>query len=351
MTTTQRNIVGLLVLVVAFLFAQSAAADVFTVGDGTPQGCTETALKDTLALPAASGGGTVVFACGPDPAAITLTAFEETDGVDGGTYLVLPDQVTIDGGGMITLISQPKYLTATIIVVHQNTSAALNNLSMTSNTVRNVTGVRNEGILNITNCVLFNIDGGGGVINSGVLTVADSTFTGNFGNSGGGAILNIGTATVSHSTLSQNRTGNRGGAIENAGTFVLNNSTVDDNSCGKGGGAISIGNFSYFPSPGFMTINNSSLSRNFGGGAIEVTRGSLTIHNSEITDNEGGGFYAGGITIDGPPVEVLIYNSTITGNRTLVTGGGGGIWNWGAGDFALFHTEVTGNTPTDIVQQ
>ena len=63
---------------------------------------------------------------------------------------------------------------------------------------------------------------GGGIYNSGTLTLTNSTVSGNSATSGGGAIFNnnAGTLTLTNSTLSGNTAGGHGGGILNYGTLT-----------------------------------------------------------------------------------------------------------------------------------
>ncbi len=70
-----------------------------------------------------------------------------------------------------------------------------------------------------------NSSNGGGISNSGTLTVSNSTFSGNSAASIGGGISNDGTLTVSNSTLSGN-SATVGGGILNVGTLTVSNSTL-----------------------------------------------------------------------------------------------------------------------------
>src|SRR6516225_5114391 len=94
--------------------------------------------------------------------------------------------------------------------------------------------------------------GGGGIHNSGNLTLSNSAITGNYALSGssatGGGIYNSGTLTVRNSTFSGNTTSANfayGGAIYSSGPLVINNSTVSGNSVGgrfaDGGGIYTAG--------------------------------------------------------------------------------------------------------------
>jgi hypothetical protein len=68
------------------------AAKPIIVGDGTAASCTETPLVSALVIAGATDGGTIKFKCGGGPVTIAQTA-----------TLSLPNNTTIDGGGLITL--------------------------------------------------------------------------------------------------------------------------------------------------------------------------------------------------------------------------------------------------------
>ena len=65
------------------------------------------------------------------------------------------------------------------------------------------------------------VDGAGGIANSGILSLTNSTVSGNTSGSGlnsssGGGIFNSGTLTLTNSTVSGNSTTFEGGGIGNA---------------------------------------------------------------------------------------------------------------------------------------
>ncbi|MFZ0889493.1 MAG: PQQ-binding-like beta-propeller repeat protein [Candidatus Binataceae bacterium] len=180
---------------------------------------------------------------------------------------------------------------------------------------------------------------GGGIANSGTLTVTNSTFSGNRTlGGGGGGIGNGGTLTVTNSTFSgnigmqnlDNGDGN-GGGIANGGTLTVTNSTFSGNRAFGGGGIRNYGN-------GTLTVTNSSFSGNgadYVGGGI-WNDGKLTIANSTFAGNGAGGEHecgtragvdfcdGGGILNDGT---LSVTNSTFSGNGAERDGGG--IWNGG----------------------
>ena len=186
---------------------------------------------------------------------------------------------------------------------------------------------------------------GGGINNSGTLTVKDTTITSNTAyfvctddcEGGGGGIYNGGTLTVKNTTITSNTAnfgctagcGDLGGGIFNSGTLTVNKSTIGGNSvsgfCGKPGcGALGGGIFNW----GTLTVNNATINgnsatcrgycENWGGGVsngIPYHNGTLAINNSTISGNsaaQGGGIYNN----DGAVVlqNSIVANSTSGGN-------------------------------------
>jgi len=176
-------------------------------------------------------------------------------------------------------------------------------------------GIYNSSTANITNSTISDNSAfyGGGIQNTGTANISDSTITGNFGNSLGGGIQNTGTANISDSTISGNSADITGGGIFNSGTVNLNNSSVSGNSAdaSNAGGVFN---------SGIANINNSNISGNSaylsdGGGIYNSGTASLT--NSNISNNNADN--GGGINNSG---EAIISNSTLSGNVTFLAGGG-----------------------------
>ncbi len=127
-------------------------------------------------------------------------------------------------------------------------------------------------------------DKGGGILNAGTLTVANSLLSDNFARFGGG-IANSGTLTVVSSTLSYNSVFSSleadGGGIYNQGTLVLAGSVLSGNSASDLGGGIDN------TATGQATITGSTLdgsSARGPGGAI-LNQGTLTGTGSILSDN------------------------------------------------------------------
>ncbi len=142
-----------------------------------------------------------------------------------------------------------------VFQVDTGVTATITGLTITGGlTAGNGGGVGNSGTLTVTDCTVNgNTAGigagpadGGGIYNDGTLTVTDSTVTANFadGNylaSSGGGLFNSGTLNVTSSTITANfaRYYGEGGGLQNSGgTATLTNTIVTDNKTYFGAGDI-----------------------------------------------------------------------------------------------------------------
>jgi hypothetical protein len=324
---------ALLTSFLALTAAGSAEAGAIKVGTGTPASCTETALRTALGIADAQGGGTIQFKCGKDPVEIPVVA-----------PIIVPDNSTLNGGGLITLAPAPRIVGSTVRVL-QDTTVVVKGLTIRGDN----RGVSNEGTLTlrdstVTNSFLNNIVNvgtltvlkstisaaifdvpGGGILNAGTLTVLDSTFTGNWG----GAIWSDGTANISRSRFVGNFSPEFfGGAIGNLGEMVIRNSIIEGNGSAsfpaKGGGIYNAG---------VLTVFSTRIAGNYGrsGGGI-LNAGELVLINSEVTGNTsfGSSFDSGG-GIHNCLSTDPIFGDTCNGTPAV-----------------LKRTTVTGNTPSDI---
>ncbi len=164
--------------------------------------------------------------------------------------------------------------------------------------------VLNSGSLTLDQSSVINNTGGeAGLLNIGTLDLIRSRIQDNIGQLSGG-ILNRGQLTVDTSIISSNRApGGDGGGIYNEDLSVIRSSTLFDNRANRGGAIFNLG---------VMLIENSTLSGNLsqGAGGIDNQR-VMTIRNSTITNNEGD-IAAGGIQSDG----VLQLSHTIVAGNT-----------------------------------
>ncbi|NDJ54239.1 MAG: hypothetical protein GYB68_14305, partial [Chloroflexi bacterium] len=198
------------------------------VGTGTPESCTEQALRDAI-----DGGGSISFDCGGGDVTITLT--EELFFQDYDTL--------IDGGNRITL--QPAG--PGIRVVYFRTwgfdaarTLVLRNLSITGAS-RSGPGEESNGaaIYARSQAANFEVDIPTLILQNVTMTNNVSTQTSSSGNGydfGGGAVYILGgQLTVQNSTFINNRSdGGAGGALHGLGSSILiENSSFQDNAATK----------------------------------------------------------------------------------------------------------------------
>jgi hypothetical protein len=183
-------------------------------------------------------------------------------------------------------------------------------------------------------------DSGGGLVNSGTLTLIDVTFDGNTaGSGGGGAISNGGALTVSGCAFNNNAaTDGPGGAIQNTSSAVLTvaGCVFTSNTAtggGPGGGIASSGRLSITGSS--FVLNRAGAN---GGGIYNSPGGTLTV-NATTVANSIAGADGGGIDNDGAAVVTV---STLSGNFAASEGGGLG----NRGTLALSDVTLYGNTAT-----
>ncbi len=379
-------VAALLVVLAAGLFApapvEGATFTVATTGDWT-----DSTPGDGLCRKVIPGPIPIVLPCSLRAAIMEANALAGADTITlpAGTYALtlagagedaaatgdlditggkLPGSLTINGDGAATTIIDGGDLDRVFHVASgtvsisgvtiRNGSAAsgggisnsgsltLTNSSVSGNTAGSGGGIFNitGGTLAVTNSTVSGNTGsdGGGISNSGSLTLTGSTVSGNTAVFDGGGILSSGAATltVTNSTVSGNTAAGNGGGILNFGTLTLTNSTVSGNTPGGVGGGI----LNY----GTLTVANSTVSGNTtagggGGGIYNNLGGTLTLANSTVSGNttggNGGGIYAKSGT-------VTLTNSTVSGNTASVRGGG--IFNITGGTLAVTNSTVSGNT-------
>ncbi|HUF52437.1 MAG TPA: choice-of-anchor Q domain-containing protein [Dehalococcoidia bacterium] len=254
--------------------------------------------------------------------------------------LDITSDLTINGAGAATTIIDAGDLDRVFHVLSGT-------VSISGVTIRNGNlggdggGIYNSGILELTNSTVSdNTAGdGGGIYNYyGNVTLTNSTVSGN-GATNGAGIRNLGTLTLTNSTVSDNTAGD-GGGIFNSGTLTLTNSTVSGNTAGREGGGI----YNYHN----LTLTNSTVSgnsANYSGGGI-YNNGALTLTNSTVSGNTASG--GGGGIHNSLPMwpyapsagNVTLTNSTVSGNRANYSGGG--ISNYH--NLTLTNSTITSNT-------
>ena len=103
----------------------------------------------------------------------------------------------------------------------------------------------------------------------------------------GGAVMNTGTLTIKESTFRDNNATISGGAVNSAQAMLTIERSAFINNSATNGGAV-------FSSDFVASITNSTFSGNSGsvsGGGVEVQGGNMTIINSTIVGNSGDGLH------------------------------------------------------------
>jgi hypothetical protein len=253
-------------------------------------------------------------ACKTIAHAISLASSGDSTQVAAATYtenLTIGISLTILGSGATTTIIDGGGLATVVTISGTTAHVTLSGVTIRNGFAKQGGGIYNSGTLTINRSILSAnhtsvSDGstlGGGIYNAAVLTINNSTISGNTATAygrfeyayGGGIANNRGKLTINRSTISGNSASlgtvngsgrSYGGGIANLlGTLTINTSTLSGNSARftiftlSYGGGISSG--------GTQTISNTTISGNsaFYAGGIS---GSATIQNSIVAKNAKG---------------------------------------------------------------
>ena len=216
-----------------------------------------------------------------------------------------------------------------------------------------VEGATEFGIFNVVVGIEVSISGltitggrgesGGGISNSGTLTLTDCTLSGNSANGGeaGGGIFNSGTGTLTLTdcTLSGNSAnggeanhGGEAGGIFNSGTgtLTLTDCTLSGNSAN--GGAANFGGAA-------------------GGGIFNSSFGTLTLTDCTLSGNSANGDGAGGGIFNSSFGTLTLTDCTLSGNSANgapAAPAGGGIFNFDMGTQTLTDCTLSGNSANEL---
>jgi len=297
------------------LFPDDTGANTANCAIATNTDCT---LRDALAV-ATSGTDTIQFYA-------NIGVYTLTNGplVLANSLTITgpgPNRVAIDGGRNAGTGSA-----GTIVFrVNDYVTATISGLEITHG--------NNQGV------------GGGGIYNSGSLTLTNDLIDHNNTTDIGGGVDSPGglaaitSLTVMGCTITGNTSGSSGGGIYGGtNTVSITNSTITNNRGGQGGGGL-------FLATTTSTITGSTISGNtatgYAGGGIYSFSGTLTITGSTIANNTADAPGGGGIrdTATGP---LTITDSTVSGNTATGTASGGGILEQGIA-LTLTRVQLTGN--------
>lgn len=292
-----------------------------------------TAIGEAIADP----GSTVafapaLFASGPG----TITLGSALPAIDADVSITGPGSatLTVAGGGSASNFS--------VFSVAAGATASLSGLTISDGYTTTADlggGIDNSGTISLSKVVLSNntahVGSGGAIFNhGGSLIVADSTISANTAASDGAGIFSDGgSLNLTRTGITGGTSGRNGGAIyTHNGTAVINHSTIFQNTAVAAGGGI-------FSDLTPITISDTVISDNNADLAGGIRNGGgLTATSSTITGNTAT-TSGGGISNDNMPLTMT--NSTISGNRAGTTGGG---VDSVAGAVSLVNSTVSGNT-------
>ncbi len=399
-------------------------------GSSDPDVCT---LSDAIrsANTGSAWGGCTGGTSGPDtislgriaPATIVLDAVfvQEKSGLPE-----IDSNITIEGNAS-TVKRDAAATEFRIFYVNPGASLTLYDLTVADGNATDEAGggILNEGNLTLVNCTVTNnyADAGGGIgEQNATAVIIGSRIIGNTADSGGGGIgnANASVLTIRQSTLSGNRVGmgqvsfggglanaNRsrvemsdcnltgnfaggGGAISNFGdaNMTLLNVRIEDNNASVAGGILNAAVLDLANNEGFtyaiMDINRSVVKGNtaiddssvdndgVGGGIVNFIFAQMRIHDTEISENRAAMGAAAfnilgsrmtlsgttvslntaavfGIVVNSVESNLTLVNSTVSGNQAeIYTGIYNGFGALGGGPdhsrLTLMYTTVTGNT-------
>ncbi len=323
---TLLGLIMMLILTFSRIGIKPAYAESFSVGD---------AAGLITALEAAnSNGETDVIILTAD---ITLSSIDNTTDGPNGLPVILADggnELVIEGSGhSISRSTAGGIPDFRIFRVAEAVNLTLNQLTIANGVVPDGWGggIFNSGSLTITNSTLSDNTatyGGGGVWNEGLLTLNNSTLSSNMAEYGGGIENLLGSLTITNSILSDN-TATYGGGIFNGYSLMIENSSLSGNTAKYGGGIFNAEN---------LTINDSTLSDNtatYGGGGFWNEGGHLLTNNSTLSGNTAT-YNGGGIRSVG---YLVLKSSTLSGN---IAEYGGGI-RFEGGSLSLTQSLISGN--------
>jgi CSLREA domain-containing protein len=197
-------------------------------------------------------------------------------------------------------------------------------------------GIYNSGVLTLTNSAVSNNLAstsnrtvlGGGIFNSNILALINSRISDNTvslnhdGWGGGGGVSTLGSALtlIDSAVISNTTTGlmSHGGGIYAEGMLVITNTVVSGNSAEREGGGIVI-------SGAMANLTDSVVSNNnggTGGGGIYILEGTLTFVSGSISNNNAGGMSGSGGGVYANVSTLTFIDSTIANNSSAGVGGG-----------------------------
>ena len=341
MKTKRPLLIILLGLSLAFLLfgvqPESVHAATITVNtslDEQDGSCSDVDCSLRDAIQTAAAGDTIIFDASLSGQTIYLALGQLTIGKG----------LTIDGSSLSDHIDISGNNTFRVFLTYSQAEVTLRDLDIVDGHVADGSGgsgIYNQRDLTVIGCTISDNttpNNGGGIRNTGTLTVVDSVVSGNAAGYGGG-IRNEGVLTVFNSTVSDN-TADFGGGIDNyVGSMIVDGVTLERNTATYYGGGIVTGATATIEDSIF--IDNSAHS----GGAIDSHESGVTLTLTRCTfigntaDVDGGALVNDAATVE-------VNNSSFDNNSAGLSGGG--ILNRNTGMLTINDSTLTGNTASSL---
>lgn len=328
--------------------------------DGCP--CTLDGIEAAIAR-----GGMQVLKCEEGAAPVTP--------VD---TIIIDNDVTLDGQGHLTIQGDNRRLLFEVqafevgligftisrgdqgVRVLSGATATLTNSVVTENTSTAAPGggIRNDGTLTLVGTIVESnvaaVGAGGGIYNgpSAVLTVDDSKVSdnetaagpgGGIGNDQGTVELLEGSQVTENRTSATVQTYGGGGISSIDGGLAVTDSIVRGNEASGSGGGISI-------TRGIADITRSEVFENksLRGGGLDCTDADVTVTNSSWLANTSARS-GGGIRFSGTGAELMLNNSTVSGNMAdppdvFANVVGGGVEAYGGAAVTIINSTIHENS-------
>jgi hypothetical protein len=316
--------------------AHAATITVSNAGTDAPNcGAASTPCKTIkFALAMATNNDTINVVEGQYAESLIVSKSVTITGVQGNASpspVVSAPTAVIDGVG-----------TDRVFTINRGVTVSMSNLTIqNAKSTADGAAIANLGTLTVSNSTIQNNSlgkfghekcapcEGGGISNQGTMILINVFVSGNSANGGaggnffggvyipndiGGGIYNSGMLTVTDSTITSNIAGYGGGGIENDGTLVLNKSTISKNT---GGGIYN---------DSVLTVTNSTIGQNKAAGILNYScNARTTLTDVTVASNESD---LSNIPLppgSGPDAVVCTqFNSTMTLNNSIVANSGVG---------------------------
>ncbi len=232
--------------------------------------------------------------------------------------------------------------------------AFLEEVKLSHNDGELVSGVANTGFMRLRGSTVTDhatVLGFTGLRNDGIMEVIDSEIADNDSTGGsavGGGITNTGRLTMVDSRVVRNRAA-EGGGVRNAGELILIHSVIDDNEAIEGGGIYSSGSVDLLAASLVGgEVGNVAASRGGGvyvSGAGETSRLSLegaSAISGNLAGSDGGGVYAD------DRFDLGLCATCEVKLNVAETGAGGGLFASGLGFGSIYAPGIHDNSPDPI---